>query len=143
MKKDELYEYTGEVFLPVFEYKIYVIFTSNVHLSVKNRQNDDNFPQLRDDQIPFHTDGGCHIYNKHNGYAYIFLHDKAGVSVPVHESYHAICRLFRYVDANTPYDEEMFAYHQDHLVTEMCRIQEEMFNSRKKKKTLDKRKKTR
>ena len=57
---------------------------------------------------------GCHISIPTRNFSFIIVPYKGDVNSIVHESYHAVCNLFKYVGAK--HEEELFAYHLDYIV---------------------------
>ena len=107
-------------FLP-YSYRIYVIFTDSLvesanalfekGLLTKNHGIDD-------------TTDGFSVRMPNQSYSFVVLKYNASINQIVHECYHAVCNMFRWVSAE--HEEELFAYHMGYLVREVCRDQEKV-----------------
>jgi hypothetical protein len=127
--------YSIEVKFPMYDISIFVYFCENIRESMDKICDKHGFAEsshkIKESMY------ACHLFNSDKKDSIIFLPIDTGLGTAVHESYHAVCRLFKYIDAE--HEEEIFAYHLDYLVSEITKLQ----NKITEKKKLDKRKKVR
>ena len=101
--------------LPVFGYTFHIVITTAF---VKSRKSREEFLGKCDYDIP--TLAMCSHGGMYSNFTYLFINPNAGNGTIAHECYHAICNLFKYVDAE--HEEEIFAYHLSYLVDEIERL---------------------
>lgn len=112
---------------PPYKYRVYVIFTDSLEGTAENLVNEGKLSKNHDIDD---TCGAFHVRMPNQPNSYIVLRYDARVGHIVHESYHCICTMFKWVGAEQ--EEELFAYHLDYLVDEIIKDQEKV------KKVLDK-----
>ena len=100
------------IIIPVFGYHIYVVITSDVVESRKWRED-----VLGKYKLTGITTALCSTNKDEDWYSYIFFNQNASSGIIAHEVYHALCNLFRYVDA--AHEEEVFAYHLTYVIEEI------------------------
>ena len=127
--------YSTEVKFPMYEVSIFVYFCEDIKESMDKICDKHGFAasshKIKD------TMYACHLHNINKKDSIIFLPMDVGLGSAVHESYHAICHLFKYIGAE--HEEELFAYNLDYLVSEITKMQNKIIDRKK----LDKRKKVR
>ena len=100
--------------IPTFDYRIYVIFCENIMNTVRHYTKKEKW-QLNDKRLDeLDGSGGFHFSILDKAKSYIFLPIRADSNQIVHESYHAICRIMRWIEAE--HEEELFAYHLSYVV---------------------------
>jgi hypothetical protein len=77
------------------------------------------------------------MYRTDKAISYLFLPTNAISNPIVHEAYHAVSNMFRWIEA--AHEEEIFAYHLGYLVQEIVSDQKKMLEKRQKR--LDKKRK--
>lgn len=119
---------------PPYSYRMYIIFTDDLEATAEELVKK---KLLAVNHGVDETTGGFTVRFKNQNYVYIILKYDASVNDIAHESYHALCSMFKWIGA--VHEEEVFAYHMGYLVRLICDDQE---NAQKKlKKPLTKRKK--
>jgi hypothetical protein len=115
---------------PVYNYRIYVIFTDNLVDSAKNLVKKGFLKSAHwvDD-----TTDGFTVKMPNQSYTFVVLKRTATINHMVHEAYHAVTNMFNYIGANP--DEEVFAYSIGYVVQFIANDKE------KAQKSLDKRRK--
>lgn len=98
-------EFHSTIRIPMYEYDVHIIITDSIGQSRKARDKEVGHAY---DAAAFV--GGLHSYREGDGQSFIFLYPKTAPIVYVHEVYHVVCTIFRYIGAG-PVDEEVFAYH--------------------------------
>lgn len=111
--------------LPVFLYTFHIIITESL---IRSRKNREGILGECDYDIP--TLAMCSHGIKYSGFSYLFINSNASSGTISHECYHAICNLFKYIDAE--HEEEMFAYHLSYLVDEIERFKKIKLPNHKK-----------
>ena len=126
-------EFKSIVPFPLYQYRIYIIFTDSLSGSADNlgKQGKLKIPHGIDD-----TTDGFHVRMPNQSYSFIVLKHKANINHIVHESYHAISAMFDWISAR--HEEELFAYHLAYLVQVVKHDQEKTL--KKLEKELDKHK---
>jgi hypothetical protein len=109
MKKPKVTEYgdwaTWVGFEVMANYQVRVILTNDIAKSSRGRLS--SGPDGNADAFCYHVEG--------DGKSYIFLPLDAPECTFVHECWHVIYRMFHYCGV-TDFDDEVTAYHLDHLV---------------------------
>lgn len=111
--------------LPVFGYTFYVVITT---VLVRSRKNREGILGKCDYDIP--TLAMCSHGVTYSSFTYLFISPNACNGTIAHECYHAICNLFKYIDAD--HEEEIFAYHLSYLVDEIERVKKIKLPNHKK-----------
>jgi hypothetical protein len=121
-----LIEFTKRVSLKPFPYKVVIIVTSDVNRSVLNR------PALVGEHEPHPKIIAMRCEDiRGKGISYLFLPFKLVLSDVAHESYHAVRSMLRYIGAESE-EEEVVAYHLDHLVNAAYKHLNDSINKRNK-----------
>ena len=96
---------------PVYNYRIYVIFTDNLIITADNlvKQGKLKSPHNIDDT----TDGFC-VRMPNQSYCFLVLKTTAPINHITHESYHAVSNMFNWIGAAR--EEEIFAYTMGYVV---------------------------
>jgi len=120
-------EFKTVIPIPVFNYKIFVIFTDDLIKSADKLAEQGKIARLHgiDD-----TSDGFHVPLNNQSYSYIVLKYDATINHITHETYHAVSTMFRWISAK--HEEEITAYFLGYLVSLLITDQE------KAKKALDK-----
>jgi hypothetical protein len=95
---------------PVFFYAVKVVFTHSMEKAFKRFKHTRNINPLKNAL-------GITVHVHDEELTYIFLRYECGTGVIAHESYHAICNVFKeHTVEATP---EVMAYHLQYLVQEI------------------------
>jgi hypothetical protein len=115
---------------PPYNYHIYVIFTEDLIETAEKLADQGHL--TRNHGVDDTTDG-FHVRMPNQSFSYIVLKYNTNINQIVHESYHAITNMFRWLSAG--HEEELFAYHLGYLVDIITRDQEtaKKFLTKKKK----------
>lgn len=114
-KSLKLREYKKTVELPMYNYDVYVTFTSDMQESV-SRWEDIHHPDGEPLQV-LNLVCGLHMYLTNRGQSFLFFPLDCGVSHIAHESFHVVWRLWRWIGAE--HENETMAYTVGHLVREI------------------------
>jgi hypothetical protein len=117
--------------IPVFDYRIYVIFTDDLIGSADKLVKDG---KLRGNHGVDDSTDGFHVIMSNQNYGFIVLKYKATINHIVHETYHAVSTMFNWISAR--HEEEIFAYFMGYVV-ELISVDQEKAN-KKLTKALDK-----
>ena len=117
-------ERKSKITLPLYNYRIYVIFTDDLVGSATKLVKEG---KLATNHGVDNTVDGFHVRLQTN-YSYIVLRYKARMNDIVHESYHAIATLLRWIGAE--HEEELFAYHLGYVV--QCAVDDQKKALKKK-----------
>jgi hypothetical protein len=112
-------------------FQVRLIFTNDLRKSAKTRINHE--PSATADAFCFHEDD--------TGRSYMFLQLDATESIIVHECWHVISRVFRYCGVKD-YDDELTAYHLDHLVEKVFEFKKAIKSSTTKDNNNDRKRRT-
>lgn len=112
---DKFEEKTKDIYFPVFDYHIIVIFTTNMEKSA-NKVLDEH--KLVGKFVPNAV--GLTISPPHAARSYVIAPYKTCIDTIVHECFHAVCRMFRWVHASS--EEEIVAYHLDYTTGQAVRL---------------------
>ena len=126
-------EFKTIVPFPPYRYRIYVLFTDSLEGSADNLANQGFLAKnhgIADDG----TTGAFSVRLPNQSASFVVLKYHALVNDIVHECYHAVCNMFKWIGA--AHEEEIFAYHLDYLVRQVRSDQEKTL--RKLEKALDK-----
>jgi hypothetical protein len=116
---------------PPFDYRVYLFFVNNLGEAVKAiiKRDGLNLTAHRLEEIS--DSGGFHLYSTNRARSYLFLHTDALSNQIVHEAYHTVSNIFRWIEAE--HEEEVFAYHLGYLVQEIVSDQKKMLEKRQKR----------
>ena len=95
---------------PVFNYSIYVVYTSDIARSRKARSV---FIGAPDEELGSYVDG-LHSFSPIDPDSFVFFTPSTSIGVITHEAFHALWRMFKWVGAKL--ENETFAYHLSYLV---------------------------
>lgn len=101
---------------PQYGYKISFIETNNIIISRKNR--DHILGEFKEDSNNKFING---LSSDIEYFSFIFLNRNPDINTLVHECYHSICKMFRWINAKDV-DEEIFAYTLGYLVEKACKF---------------------
>ena len=108
-------ERVGKVEFTIFDYLVQIVVTKNI---VKSRNNRSHLLGST-----YHEQGktvGLHSCNDDRANAYLFLTPNTTADIVAHECYHAISRMFKWIDAK--HEEEITAYYLGDLVGEVTKF---------------------
>ena len=106
VKKTKYGDYATWIYFKVLaNYTIRLVFTNDLAASAKERIG--SSPEGSFEAFCYHV--------KDKGMSYIFLPMDVTESTVAHESWHIVNRMMRFIDVQD-LDDEMVAYHLDHLV---------------------------
>jgi hypothetical protein len=126
--------YRTKIPLPIYGYTVHLIYTDNLEEAFKQEMVKD---KLTITWFPGDGSEGFHIHPKDRNFAYIFLKMGASLDEMVHEAYHGVCGLMKWIGAED--EEEIMAYHLGYLVSLMnTDFQDAKKKYEKSKKVLDK-----
>ena len=120
--------------IPLYDYRIYVIFTQNLDETVKDLKNKGLL--AKDQDISSKSTGAFQIRFKNESFCYLIFKDHANSNQITHECYHAVCTMFKWISA--AHEEELFAYTLGYVVHEVIKDQRKAI--KKFEKGLDKQK---
>ncbi len=126
-------EFKTFVPFPPYNYRIYVIFTDSLEQSANKLSSQGLLTKshgISDDG----TTDGFSVRMPNQSYSFVILRYHATINQVVHECYHAVSNMFRWIGAT--HEEEVFAYHMGYLVQEVRCDQEKCL--KKLHKELDK-----
>jgi hypothetical protein len=118
--------------LPLYDYRIYVIFTESLKETSKVLISQGLLAKNTD--MGDETTGAFHIKFSNQSYSYLVFKMNADSNQITHECYHAVSTLFKWIGAT--HEEELFAYHLGYLVREVTKDQSAAI--KKLQKALDK-----
>jgi len=116
-----------------YRYRVYVLFTDSLQGSADNLANQ-GFLAKNHGISNDGTTGGFTVRLPNQSCTFVVLKYRAPINDIVHECYHAVCNMFKWIGAE--HEEEVFAYHLDYLVYQILRDQEKTL--KKIEKSLDK-----
>ena len=104
-------EYKSKIPLPLYNYTIFVIFTDSLVTSADRLVAQGKLTKGHgiDDTV-----AGFHVRMPNQGYSFIVLKLKSTINAMVHEVYHAVATLMRWIGAT--HEEELFAYHMGYVM---------------------------
>ncbi len=118
--------------LPLYSYRIYVIFTDSLEETAKSLKKQgllDKHTEINDRDT-----GAFHVKFSNESFSYLIFKIGADSNHITHESYHAVCTMFKWIGAT--HEEELFAYHLGYIVREVTKDQSKAI--KKFQKELDK-----
>ncbi len=125
MRKPKISEYGDYATWVTFEimagYQVRVILTNDLDKSAKARLNSN--PEVHGDGFVFNVKG--------EGRSYIFLEHDAPESTVAHECWHIVHRIMDWCGAEL--DDEVVAYHLDHMVEKVYQFKNAIKSSTRKK----------
>lgn len=130
-KKIPLREYRYIIDLPIYNFKINVIFTNNLFDTAVKLEETDKLT-FKPEDLPDDCTGAFHVKLPNRPYSFIILKNNGSCSEMVHECYHATCNLFKFIGAE--YEEELFAYNLDFIVGEICGFNDKVIRRERAKK---------
>lgn len=124
-------EYTTTVRMRAFGYTFKVVFTKSIPATMKKYYKRLNMALPEgDDFDSYERTEGIHFCVPGQSVSYIMLEEDVGIAAAVHEAYHGICAMSRFLV--TTFDEETFAYHLDHLTGKICQLHNKILDKRSK-----------
>jgi len=107
-------EHHKVVELPIYNYDVYVTFTSDMQESVTRWEE-----IYRPDGEPLEVSNmdSLHMYLSNKGSSFLFFPLDCGVGHIAHESFHVVWRLWKWIGAQ--HENETMAYTVGHLVREI------------------------
>lgn len=133
MRKPKITEFgdyaTWVTFEVMANYQVRLIFSGDLNKSAKARLN----------EAPTDDNGGGFVFNvKGVGRSYLFLEHDAPESTVAHECWHIVHRIMDWIGAEL--DNEIVAYHLDHMVEKVYQFKNAIKSSNKKEASDGKRK---
>lgn len=125
-------EFKTFITIPIYQYRIFVIFTSDLDETVKNLKN--KGLMRKESNINDRNTGAFHLRFDDENFSYLIFKMNADSIQVTHECYHAVSTMFKWIGAT--YEEELFAYHLGYLAGEVTAIQSKAI--KKYDKILDK-----
>ena len=104
-------EVTKMIPFPPYDYRIYVTFAGDLTAAADKLAKKGKLS--KDHEVDDTTAGFC-VNVPNQGESYVVLKFNANINQVSHESYHALCGLFRWIGAK--HEEELFAYHLGYLI---------------------------
>jgi hypothetical protein len=114
MAKVKVKVYRTKIPLPIYGYAVHLIYTDNLEEAFKQEMVND---KLNITWLPGEGSEGFHVHPKDRNFSYIFLKMGASLDEIVHEAYHGVCGLMKWIGAE--YEEEICAYTIGYLVSLM------------------------
>lgn len=108
-------ERIGKVEFIVFDYLVQIVVTDDIVQSRNNRSHMIGH-RLKEKGVTL----GLHSYNEEHSNCYLFFTENADANVIAHECFHAIHRMFEWIEAKI--EEEITAYHLGYLIGEVTKF---------------------
>ena len=124
-------EQTTMIPFPPFDYRVYVHFINNLKDSVEIVNKKEKFGMTKERINEVAYGGGFHLYSKSRPTSHVFLPVYADSNQIVHECYHVVSNMFRWIEAE--HEEEVFAYHLGYLVQQVITDFKKMLEKRQKR----------
>ena len=117
--------------IPIYDYRIYLYFVNDFNGALKKINVKEKIGIDPKRLIDLGSGGGVHLHNKSRPRSYIFLKVGADSNQIVHECYHAISTIFRWIESD--HEEEVFAYHLGYLVQQVVSDQKKMLDKARRR----------